>query len=228
MRVALLSYFRDSTATLSRYFAQAAELRTAMESRGHTLTLVLVEGDSTDGTWQALKRMAPAGSDLSQCHHGGRRYGSHVHPERFRQLAQIGNHGLSRIPTNADVGAIVESDLIWSGDRLMQLINRLDTVPSVAPMVILQREGWPEQSFYDVFAYRKDGVHFHHRPPYHASLGGQGLTQLDSAGSCIVMRGDSARQVRYTQGEVIVGLCRQIYDIGGSLWLDPTVAIYHE
>jgi hypothetical protein len=228
MHAALLSYFRDSTGYLPRYFAQAADLRTALESRGHTLTLVLVEGDSTDGTWTALQAQAPAGSDLSQCHHGGPKHGSVVSADRFRQLAQVGNHGLSRIPADADAVAIVESDLIWNAGAIMQLLNRLAVVPAVAPMVILRRANCPPLAFYDTFAYRKDGVRFVHHPPYHPGLTGQGLTQLDSAGSCLAMRGDVARGSRYTEDEVFVGLCAGIRARGGSIWLDPTVAIYHE
>jgi hypothetical protein len=223
-----VSFFRDAAETLPRYIVQTALLGAVLDVRGHRLTLVLVEGDSADDTWHALKASAPAGSILSQCHHGGRKFGSVVHAQRFQQLAQVGNHGLDRIPADADVVLIVESDLVWTTNVLMQLIHRLDTVPAVAPMVILQRSAHSAVTFYDTFAYRRNGQPFTHQPPYCEGWGGQGLIELDSAGSCLVLRGEVARQARYTEDEVIVGLCAGIRARGGSIWLDPTVAVYHE
>src|SRR5690606_24722144 len=116
---------------------------------------------------------------------------------------------------------IVESDLIWDAETMLALLDHVAHVPAIAPMIM---DG--PHSFYDIYAYRKNGVHFTKKPPYCEWLG-HDLMQLDSAGSVLFMRGDLARLVRFTDEEVIVGLCKDIYAHGGSVWLDPDLVVKH-
>jgi hypothetical protein len=80
--------------------------------------------------------------------------------------------------------------------------------------------------FYDRFSFVRNGVHFTNEPPYHADLNG-GMLQMDSVGSCVAMNGALARHVKFTEESVIVGVCEQIYALGGSVWLDSSLKIFH-
>lgn len=225
MNVCIISSFRDAADRIDYYCNQMDALQGLLARRGDTLTLVLGYGDSKDDTDAMLFEACLQRYDayLIDVTHGGASFGSIEHPQRFKQLAFVGNKLLANVPPTADVVGIVESDLVWDGITMINLIDDLIYRPAIAPMVM---DG--PRSFYDVFAFRRNGVRFTKTPPHHADLPTHdGLLQLDSAGSVLFMRGDLARQVRCTEEEVIVGLCRDIYAHGGSVWLDPRLTVRH-
>lgn len=225
MNITILSSFRNATRHIDRYFTQIDALAACLARRGDRLNLQLGYGDSTDGTSEMLFESAACsiGAVLHNVTHGGAEYGSIEHPQRFKQLAYVGNRLLATIPPDADVVGIVESDLIWDAMTMLRLIDHLRDVPAVAPMIM---DG--PDSFYDVFAFRRDGQRFTKTPPYHAVFSrGDDLVQLDSAGSVLWMRGDLARVVRCTEDEVIVGLCEDINAHAGSIWLDSRCIVHH-
>lgn len=232
MNVTVLSAFRDATAYLGRYFDQVTMLNALLADRGDTLTLVLAEGDSSDGTEWLLDRLvtgfAPSLRIVPVKHeHGGPRYGSIEHPQRFKQLAGLGNALLRHIPRDADAVMLVESDLVWAAKTLVALLDRLQSVHAVAPMVM---DRYPADRFYDVFAFRRKGERFANDVPYHPDLATMqpgDLLELESAGSVLAMRGHLARRVYYPTEDVIVGLCRQLRSLGGSIWLDPGLVVRH-
>lgn len=117
---------------------------------------------------------------------------------------------------------MVESDLIWKPETLIALIDRLQDVPCVAPMIMERSSG----GFYDTFAYRCNGHQFMKTYPYHVDLRGE-LLQMDSVGSCWAIRADLARKVRFPEHDVVVGLCKQVYALGGSVWCDPNLIVWH-
>lgn len=234
LNVTLLSSFRDMSGKLGVYLQQVRGLAQALAEQGHKLHLVLAEGDSRDDTGEALRRVlreswpfitSGATYQVVTHNHGGPHFGSIEHPQRFAQLAGLGNALLDHVPANADAVLIVESDLVWEAATLVRLVDHLRDVPAVAPMVM---DG--PHSFYDVYAHRRNGVRFTKEPPYHADLAtvapGE-LLQVDSAGSALAMRGELARRVRFPQEDVIVGLCRGLYESGGSVWLDPGLCVRH-
>lgn len=225
MNVTILSLFRNATHHLERYFEQMDSLQRLLIQRGDSLRLLLGYGDSNDGTGEALfdeccNRFSAHLIDVS---HGGPVYGSIEHPERFKQLTHCGNKLLDNVPTNADVVGLVESDLIWDAQTVSDLIAHTVYVPAVAPMVM---DG--ENSFYDVWGFRKNGVRFTKEPPYHEWLDRCcDLVQLDSAGSVLFVRADLARKARLTDGKAIIGFCEDIYKYGGSIWCDTQASIQH-
>lgn len=188
------------------------------------------EGDSIDDTLVSLKhatRTYPA--KIVDCAHGGGAYGSVVKAERFRQLAHVGNTIWAAIPADADVVVYVESDLIWQAETIMRLIDNVATggLDAVVPKIILRRAGWPAHTFYDRWAYRYRGQHFSHHRPYFQGYKADQLTRIDSAGSCMAIRGELARKVNFPDDDVFVGLSRQIHEQGCSLWFDPALAVTH-
>lgn len=252
MNVTILSAFRNAVPQIERYCEQMDGLQALLHRRcagptgapgartsGDTLRLLLGYGDSTDGTEAALfdecsNRFCAHLIDVT---HGGAHYGSIEHPTRFKQLAFVGNRLLEHVPDDADVVGIVESDLIWEPDTLVQLIEDLEHLPplgAVAPMILEQKTGL----YYDIWGHRKNGVRFTKQPPFHAALLVEveqnpqlghviSLVEVDSAGSILFMDGDLARVARFSEEEAIVGLCKDIYAHGGGVYLDANATVYH-
>lgn len=226
MNVTILSAFRNAAGPqIARYFEQMDGLQALLHQRGDKLKLLLGYGDSTDGTGEALFDECSNRFDahLLDVSHGGKAYGSIEHPERFKQLATIGNKLLDCVDASADVLGVVESDLIWDAETMLRLIDHIQDYVAVAPMVMDLK---PPDRFRDVYAFRRNGVRFTNHAPYHADLNGE-MLQVDSAGSVLFMRGELARKVQLPDEDVIVGLCRQLYEHGGAVYVDPTLKVVH-
>lgn len=230
--VALCSAFRDSVPYFYRYMNQVGDLWKKLSDRGDSFHCVWGEGDSVDGTLRLLnltRDVCRWKSTIVDCTHGGGDYGSVVRAERFKQLAHVGNTIWAAIPAETDIVVYVESDLIWQAETIMRLIDHVATggLDAVVPKIILRRTGWPAHTFYDIWAYRYRGQHFSHHRPYFQGYKADQLTRIDSAGSCMAICGELARKVNFPDDDVFVGLSRQIYEQGCSLWFDPTLAVTH-
>lgn len=232
MNVTLCSAFRNATPYILRGMEQMARLGNLLD--GH-LHLVLCEGDSSDETYAALLELTPLPvkygcytADIFQHHHFGPDHGSVVNAERFANLSKVWNAIWTRIPQDADAVVFVEADLIWEPATILALLDDLAHVPAVAPMIMLEREGWPKGFFYDNWGYWRGGIQIRTMPPYFADLTSDAdLLELDSAGSCLVMRGNVARRVTWPPEDVIRGVCRQIREGGDSVWLDANLSVVH-
>lgn len=241
MNVSVVSHFRNAVGYLERYFEQMDSLKAALGEQGYELTLVLGYGDSTDGTGiqlydECVHRFDARLIDVS---HGGPYLGSIVHPERFRQLAYVGNKLWKNIPDNADIVGLVESDLIWKAQSFIDLLEFLQGLGSVneeiphlvAPMVMHQRSvGEPhlDDRFYDRWAFRYNGVQFKNEPPYHKALESSGTyVEMNSVGSFVLMDGKIAKQLCFPEEDVIVGFCRQARLLGARILLDKLTKVYH-
>lgn len=231
MNVCLVSAFRNAARYVERYVAQVALLNARLRWRGDELVCIWGVGDSTDGTLQRLDE-ARLGTGLQRLvvnvSHGGPEYGSVVDARRFKQLAYVGNQLWAQIPADVDAVVHVESDLIWDVSTMLELLLALRGVPAVAPMV--KRRAGSKAIFYDTWAARRDGIHFQNRAPYHPMLARNHaqLVQVDSMGSCLAMRGELAQGLHWPEEDVIVGVCRQINERGGSIWLHTDLAVWHE
>lgn len=228
MNITLCSAFRNAKSFLWRYFRQVNKLERALDERGDSLYLALGEGDSTDDTWRLLIKDALFyDAHVCDCTHGGPEYGSVVNAQRFKQLAHVGNTILEHIPEDTDIILWVEADLTVSAETLIKLIDNLSDVPMVAPMVMLKRAGYSADSFYDLWGFRKDGQQFKQRPPYFRGWPVDGLVQVDSIGSCWAMTAALARSVSFSEKDVVVGLCRDVYEKGGSVWVNTELKVTH-
>jgi hypothetical protein len=230
MNITICTAHRNALPHLPRYFAQIEGLQKLLTQRGDLLNLVIGYGDSTDGTeeWIFEHCAYSIGARLIDCIHGGRRFGSIVNDERFRQLAYVANKMWANIPQDSDVAMLVDGDLIWEPETLLALIDHTKTYPCVAPMVLIEksfnRRG--EYRFYDIFAFICQGTNFINQPPYHYALNG-GMLQMDSVGACVAIRGDLARRVRFPEYDVFVGWCRQVRELGEAIFLDSRLSVFH-
>lgn len=227
MNITLASCFRNSTPTLQRYFRQCDALDTALYHAGHKLSFIWGEGDSTDGTLKMLHAARWRFKvTIVDCTHGGsEQFGSVVRAERFKQLAHVGRVIFGAIPADCDIFVYVESDLIFEPATIVGLIERVGPgYEVIAPPIVLEREGWPRggKTWYDTFAFTRNGRHFEHRKPWHPDNDGVSLLELDTAGSCLAMSGADARGIAFDE-RVLMGVCAQIRERGGSVWFDPTL-----
>lgn len=232
MDIYLASSFRNAARYVERHVMQTALLSLKLSAMGHRLHCVWGEGDSTDGTREALA-FAAYGSGvrakLVDVSHGGPEFGSVVDAQRFRQLAYVGNKLWAEIPADADAVVWVESDLMWDASTLVALVEASEQAPVVAPMVLRRALGAPPL-FYDTWAARKEGQHFRGRWPYHPALkrAHAELVEMDSVGSCVALRKGVGVGLHWPEEDVIVGLCRQVRERGGSVWLHTGLAVWHE
>ena len=224
MRVALGSIFRNSTPYLDRYFGLVGELQELLDRKRVGLTLLLVEGDSTDNTWNELARRMESSFDgmlIKRSHHGPM-WGSVDVPERWKALAWCCN-GVMDMVTDEDALIYVESDLLWKPETMIDLLGHLyEGYHAVAPMS-MHSSG----RFYDIWGHVKNGKQFEFDPPYHPDLDGTRMVEVDSAGSCVVMQGRVARVSRFGSTDCIRGLGRSIRANGFSLWLDTNSFVVH-
>lgn len=226
MNIALGSIFRNSTPYLDRYYAQCASLAERLQAQGHSLRFVFAEADSTDGTAEQLAQLFQhRDCTLTDRANGSPWFGSVDHPERWKAISYVCNGVLEQVQPRDDVLIYVESDLIWQPETMLRLVEHVQApgVDAVAAMCFHNGT----DIFYDVWGHRKDGARFGPMAPYHPEVNGA-LTQIDSAGSCIVMRGLVARNARFTPPELgIVGFCGDLRGRGFRLWLDPTLKVEH-
>lgn len=196
--------------------------------------VVAVEGDSTDFTrGQLVQDCRHHGLNLSlvTCNHGQRLFGSTEESDRLKALSQVGNAILSSVNETDDYLIYVESDLIWKTYTILCLLERVarENYDIVAPLV------FAGDLFYDVFLFRGlDGNRFSPFYPYHYSLvnGCQEELKLNpvnvqSAGSCLVMKGEIARQCRIRNDQALLGFCEDAREKGWKIFVDPNERIEH-
>lgn len=203
------------------------DLQNLLNEKGDTLTLVLGYGDSSDGTGESLYDECCHRFDgrLIDVSHGGRFYGSMVHPVRFKQLAQIGNTLWGHIPETTDIVGLVESDLIWDSYDIYNLISHLNL--SNLPVIITPMVHLQDGRFYDIWAFRKNGTNFRNSKPFHPDIDERRYYELDSAGSVLFMKAGLARQLTWPEEDVVVGFCRQARELGAKIILDSLTEVYH-
>jgi hypothetical protein len=217
------SFFRNTSRDgVKHYFRQVDALARELYSSEDVVQVMSVEGDSRIPTRDFLKTELDRRRGTLIIHeHGGPVFGSTEAPERFKAMAGVGNAFLSNVPEDADIVLYVESDLRWSAQTMLQLIEKVSLeVDVVAPLV------FAGQNFYDVFAFRGlDGQRFAPFPPYHSQL--NGFTEVMSVGSCLVMDANVARTTRIPDTDGLVGFCRNARSQGYRIWVDPTARIDH-
>lgn len=235
MNVVLVSLFRNSQGYIDRYFAQVDKLQTLLKEEGHTLHLNLAYGDSRDDTQQMLHQQCNHRQHVTllELNHGGKEYGSTVHEERFKNLATVCNALWARLPAESDVILYVESDLIWQGETLVQLVKRHQSLCSISAQInqhlilspmVYTRIG----SFYDVWAFRIEGQQFAVDAPYHPALQEEdSFIEMDSVGSVFCMDAPLAFKLVWPEDDVVVGLCRKARRAGARIFLDKTLRVHH-
>lgn len=225
MNIAIASIFRNSSTYLERYNRQVVALRDILHQAGHTTRCIWAEGDSTDDTAAQLKFLSGGQNvQLLTVNHGGPSFGSIDNATRWSNISLVCNRVLDAVAADDDIVVYIESDLLWPAAIPLELIWSVQSgKDAIAPLCM----HLPTGLFYDTWGHRKDGERFQPHPPYHPGIG-SGQTPIDSAGSCIVMKGEVARTCRFDPPELgIVGFGQSIRSAGYTLWLDPSLRVLH-
>lgn len=226
MNIVLGSAFRNAAGgQIDRWTKQCKTLKDLCSN----FRVIAVEGDSTDYTRSQLVadcRRHNLNLSLITCNHGQRVFGSTEEAERLEALSQVGNAILSGVNQSDDILIYVESDLIWEAKTIAALIDTLMAceLDVVAPLI------FAGDNFYDIFVYRGlDGERFSPFPPYHKHLTlSESLpVEVESAGSCLVMRAEVARKCKIRDNNALLGFCKDVGENGYHIFVDPTQRIYH-
>ena len=220
--VTIVSPMRDALAGLRRYMTRFERL----DHPPVALRLLIVEGDSVDGTPQALREWADKEKRMRvvTCDTGAPRYGSIVDLDRFRVLATVFNAGLNEVDLNwSDCVLFLPCDVDYQPDLLARLLaRRLDLV---APFFWMSGG----ESFYDTWGFSRDGEWFTNFPRSQLSSYGTKPIPMTTVGGVILMRADVLRAgVRYSIWNVDRGLCASAQAKGFSVWADPSTHVMHE
>lgn len=221
--IAVGSIVRDGMAYLERTIAQLERLH-----RLRPLRWILVEGDSTDGTKDFLRRVDfPFPCTVDTFDHGGPKFGSVDDVVRWYNISRTANVVLSHVTERDSAFVWVEADLIWEAETIDRLVAlAISSSLVVAPMSM--RGG----TFYDTWGFRRNGARF--RPLYPYFDGFDYRTKfypIDSAGSCLAMRTEVALHTRYPEepsgNDGIVGWCRNIREKGYEIVLCSELVVEH-
>ncbi len=152
---------------------------------------------------------------------------------------------LAAVPGDVDVVVVVECDLVWGAGDVLGLVDQLprgrerEARVILAPLVLHGTgEARATAAFYDTWAFRACGERqFLREWPWWPDgdrergvelVGGVYPVAVESVGSLLVMGAGLARQVRYGEGDAVVGLCREARErLGASVWVVPGVAVMH-
>jgi hypothetical protein len=223
------SAFRNSSgAQIDRWIDQVNNLSVHLAGIAR-VRAVAVEGDSTDDTRRQLwdkTRGALFDFSLIKCDHGGPVFGSVESVERMKCLSKVGNAILDEVRESDDYLWYVESDLIWVPGVIDHLL--LLTADTAAPLVdVVAPLVFAGANFYDVWGFRGlDGSRFAPFAPYHSSLSNITLTEVSSVGSALMIRGEVARRIRFTDG-ALVEWCANARTAGYHIYVAPWLRIDH-
>lgn len=206
----------ESKGQVGPYFAQIAALKGYLAAVRPDIALrcIAVEGNSTDLTLGYLDMIRSGANFPIEIVDGTvpnfRLFppGS-TSPDRMRQFATASRAGFDAV-TDDDFVLVIESDLKWLPEAIVRLLGACEThaeIVAALPFV--------GKRFYDTWAFREPGRDAFSIKPYgpwpwvrRRDGGAPALTELDSAGSCLMMRGWVARNYRPTDEEAIVGFCK--------------------
>lgn len=228
--IAVISMFRNCHPHgLDRYFAQVAALARLAEIR-----LIAVEGDSVNDTRAQLQRRLTASGlphELVIRTHGGPWVGSVETRERMRQVSFAANGGFEAVRETDDAVFYVESDLIWDAAMVPRLVAQLrPSVPpeGIAGVDVIAPSIFAGELFYDTWGFRTlDGTRFCWQPPYARGLRLDGLTEIGTCGSAMVMRGTVGQHCRLSETEALVGFCHHARSFGGHIYTDFRERVHH-
>lgn len=205
------------------YFNQLVQQVNSLDWPRDNLEIIIIEGDSIDGTPSLLRHWASVEDRLTiVTNNTGRpKYAHTISAERFEHLASIFNLGLGAVDCEwSDYVLFTPSDVEWGPDIIGKLIEA--GKPLIAPMYWTSNNG--NSRFYDTWGFgfrpmQKDWYREHYPDK---------ATEVGTVGGMVLIEADYIeRGARYGLANVDHGLCDDIKRLGGSVWYEPNAHIYH-
>ncbi|HJV35055.1 hypothetical protein [Geomonas sp.] len=219
--VVICSLVRDGMSYLPSYRRQLESLSLEGDLDWR---LCILEGDSSDGSWEYLVQWA---ADDPRIIIGREDVGDTAEiQDRAERWARVCNACLALIPDSLEYSHMLwlEADLCFPPELLRRLLqHRVDVV---APIIYLGG------LFYDTWGFRGlDGVAWTNNTPYHSAYQPMGLMEMSSVGSCVLFRRailDAGIRFRgpYETG-LLVGMCHDARAQGYRVFADTLTAILH-
>ena len=240
--IAVASYFRNSQTWHGRRIDQAhtyfANVEREAKSAGVTPRYYLLEGDSSDDTWETLCRYHDERPDQIHLTKYSVRdappIASIVSNDRFRTLSEVGNVVLRGArDSGADLVFWIESDLLPQENLLSGLMDATrildwERVLAVAPVAVIAPGG--HRLHYDVWAFEgSHGERFNNDDlgKLLASPFGR-YWPMNAVGSCALLNGRALREAKIDFGDgCFPALCRAARDAGLNVLCDLAVRIEH-
>lgn len=219
--VAICSLVRDGMSYLPAYRRQ---LESLVLADGDGWQLYILEGDSTDDSWEYLKRWS-AEDPRVHCiqKHVGQAGGKE---DLARRWAEVCNACFDSIPEDSNHTHVLwlEADLTFPSEVAGRLLEHRADV--VAPVIFLGGQ------FYDAWGFRDlNGRHWTNHSPYHPDYAPARLLPMGSVGSCVLFRReilDAGVRMRGTYDDgLLVGMCNDAREKGFRVWADTGTAILH-
>lgn len=237
-KVIVITPFRNTARNIDRYFSQLKSLSNLLAESFTQLFLIALEGDSVDRTKDIIQAKSEYHSiplTLIDVSHGQMSWKSVEDVRRLEAMSSIMNRGLdeaSKIATdNSDIVVWLMSDIEYNAESLAEMIEDVGTEAEgvddiYAPVVLVSGT----ERFYDTWAYRHKGERFRQSYPYFdgfdAPDSGHHIFEITSAGTCLVMRAEVAKQCRANKDEA-VSFCQDARDKGYRIWLAKYCDVYH-
>jgi len=121
-----------------------------------------------------------------------------------------------------DYFCLLDSDIIKFDPILLKRLVSLD-VDLVAPYVwIIDRN---PRVFFDTYCFRYKKYHFH--PLYPPGINSNELLEIDSVGSCYVVKAEVFKKGEYRNPHPHIQFCNSIKKLGYKLYIDPKSHVYH-
>ncbi len=218
-KVALISLFRNSRTHVARMVSEYHQ----HGFRSDDVIRICVEGDSDDGTFEALEEASKTIPIIARkFDQGNPHYGSEINDDRLRCLMRCWNIGLEMfLETDAEYGMTIDSDISMPTNILPTLLA--ERVDIIAPILLLERSMF----FRDTWGYRDlAGNQFHNYPPFTAKFDWLRPFEVNSVGLPFFSRKLIESGVRFDEQEV-VGFCKAARAKGHRIFTTPNARVYH-
>ncbi len=216
-KLAVISLFRDNVDDVQRCFLERVRWQFDQKQILH----ICIEGDSKDGTYEALKKVNGFRTIVEKIDQGTEKIGSYAEKGRLEALAALWNRGLDiAVAEKAHHTIILDSDITVQPNVIRRLLGHGKEV--ISPMFFFEKSIF----FRDTWAYHKDGVDFINRYPYHSCHKNNVLFEVDGIGIHL-MKYEVLRSGARCDHNEVRGLSQKIKELGYKIWIDPGVAVYH-
>jgi hypothetical protein len=218
-KVALISLFRNSRMHVARMVAEHYQHDFGPDD----VIRICVEGDSDDGTFEALEEASKIIPIIAKkFDQGNQHYGSVINDDRLRCLMRCWNIGLEMfLETDAEYGMIIDSDISMPTNILPTLMA--ERVDIIAPLLLFERSMF----FRDTWGYRDlSGNDFYNHPPFTANFLWLRPFEVSSVGLPFFSRDVIESGIRFDEQEV-VGFCKAARAKGHRIFTTPNARVYH-
>lgn len=216
-KIAICSLFRDNVSDVRRTFLERSKWQYNRDDIVH----ICIEGDSIDGTWEALHDVHGFNIIKEKIDSGVPKYGNVAEVGRLLLLAKLWNRAFDlAVSAKAHYILMLDSDISTSSTILNDLIKH--NLHVVSPMLYFEKSDF----FRDTWGYRINNELFSCRYPYHKLTKPGKIFEVSSAGVLMMKYEVLQKGARCNELEV-VGLCKNIIDLGYKIYVDWNTSVYH-